>query len=907
MRKLFILFALVMIFNVVAQEEIDYNDPEYVNSLSPQEIADAISKGDISNIAIVDDNKLSQALSSDLSISDDLPNFDLSRAVNQDLSLMDNKEVFDEFDSRARQDSFILNDNPKIKERWFKEYGITDEGAEIQSYDGNIVKTWGPEATTFNINDHPGARVLETGRLVLPNKVEISSGTVTKKQDGSINVDGGFVDLSNSQHADVHVTEGTVRIGNNIYSSSTNKPIDINVEGATNTISGDSVIEMNIISNKITSEFTGTVTNYADGHKKFGVKTEYTVYEDGIKSRTYTVDLDTLYYNEQGKCAGSASCIEDYSNPDDKLMNLYKKLDEESKKQGFDLNQFISEEIDNFKVDNFVPNSEFDLYLDLVVLQSAKEHDIDLNEYIGQAMESLNEEYADYEAMIESPSYRFYHNLQTNMGSEGFDVDEYIKNELRKIQTENFQLRPEHGNDRVYQFLSKLQTESSSSEDFSLQDFLDNNFVRPTRDVMIAASDNNYIRMDTHDTIVANLHVEEINDGSIVEFNDNNIAKITFSKESISYQGNLDELNTDITTSVVGMDGETHDILIKGSKIVQCTDCKDCGDYLSQASKVIKNYKKIDWKELKEIKKQLQEKWGARPRDYSFVFNEEAEQDLISMIFLATERASKNKFGVTVTPEEVATTFFMEGGILLFTEQQEEYEIPVPPGVKEVEYRGRKYQVLEDDDDGERYILVDGRFTYYYIDIPKGTTQVIDGGITYSVKIDKEGRRYYKKKGKYYYDHNLGVAAPGGVGYLGLNYLDGAEMERLKGLGFIARNVNVADGWGIFFNTLEEGIQAQAGVYAEKKTRFIEDYKELESQEKMDKPFNELTDEEIYYWSTVYFNAGSPREKLISQRGNMEKWESEEPPDGVSVNYKFNAALRTATYEYLKAAGLFDP
>ena len=168
-----ILLLILMIIPVVfaecppncpdsSSDDIDYSSPDDVNSMEPQDLASAIEQGKISDMSIVDDNKLSEALSNNPSISAKLEDGDLARAVNQDLSLLDNPSVMSDFDSRAQSDTHILNDNPNIKKKWFADKGITDEGAELETYDGSTVKTKGSQATTFNINNHPEARVLPT-------------------------------------------------------------------------------------------------------------------------------------------------------------------------------------------------------------------------------------------------------------------------------------------------------------------------------------------------------------------------------------------------------------------------------------------------------------------------------------------------------------------------------------------------------------------------------------------------------------------------------------------------------------------------------------------------------------------------------------------------------------------------
>jgi len=166
MRKIIaltiILLMILNVFSVIAStggenKEIDYNNRNDVNKLDAKDLASAIEQGKIKDMSIVNDNKLADALKDNPSIAVKLEDKDFARAINQDASLIDNNKIFENIESRAKKNTFILNDNPTIKKKWFSKHGITDEGAELESYDGTIVKTKGSEATTFNINDHPGA------------------------------------------------------------------------------------------------------------------------------------------------------------------------------------------------------------------------------------------------------------------------------------------------------------------------------------------------------------------------------------------------------------------------------------------------------------------------------------------------------------------------------------------------------------------------------------------------------------------------------------------------------------------------------------------------------------------------------------------------------------------------------
>ncbi len=314
MRLSYLLILLLVIPVVFAPcppgdsgDSCDYTSQEDINKLEGQDLVTAINEGKITDLDLVDDNRLADAIRTDPSISNDLGNTDLARAVNQDLSLMDNPSVMDEFDSRAQSNTHILNNNPNIKERWFADNGITDDGAEIENYDGSIVSTKGSQATTFNINNHPGARVTKDGKLVLVDGTEIANADVTILEDGSLNIDAGNTDLSDSDSADVHVNAGTVQIDDKLYTTTDSSTINVAINNGITKITGENIIESQ--DGIVTAAFSGEISLFSDGHMAFAANTEYSQYSNGEKSKTVTVNGLTEFYTNAG-CDETVSCIQ---------------------------------------------------------------------------------------------------------------------------------------------------------------------------------------------------------------------------------------------------------------------------------------------------------------------------------------------------------------------------------------------------------------------------------------------------------------------------------------------------------------------------------------------------------------------------------------------------------------------
>lgn len=235
--------------------------------------------------------------------------------INKNPNLMNNQKIYDKVEQAAQDDTHILNNNPKVMEKFLSQKGINvaNDKVQLASYNANgDVTTRGSGATNFNIQEHAGATILEDGSVVLADSTQVSGASISLNQDATINIDGGYTDVSDTENANIHVTNGEVQRGDMIYTSSTNEQMDITTENGKTTIHGNNIIEMDTTSGQINSEFSGIVTNYEDGHREFGKDTSFTDYIDGQKSRTYTVTEPTEYHNTPTGCDGSANCIQEY-------------------------------------------------------------------------------------------------------------------------------------------------------------------------------------------------------------------------------------------------------------------------------------------------------------------------------------------------------------------------------------------------------------------------------------------------------------------------------------------------------------------------------------------------------------------------------------------------------------------
>jgi hypothetical protein len=194
-----VIVPLATIIVASATEGEDYNNPTYVNGLPPEDLVSAIEQGKISNFAVVNDARLLSALT-------------------KKTELLDKANVFVELNNRVQRTPEILNTNPEVKARWFKDYGITDQGARVQEFDGTKVVLKGTAGVTIsNIKDVTklaGAIVTENGELILKDKTKVGENAIVSFQEGSITVEGGRVDLADTSGIDLQI-KGSVVIYRN--------------------------------------------------------------------------------------------------------------------------------------------------------------------------------------------------------------------------------------------------------------------------------------------------------------------------------------------------------------------------------------------------------------------------------------------------------------------------------------------------------------------------------------------------------------------------------------------------------------------------------------------------------------------------------------------------------------------
>jgi hypothetical protein len=351
MKKLLLVFLLLIPLAIATcpenLDDCDY-DSRQVNDLNPVDLATAIYQGRISDLTLIDNSNLAEALKSNPSIAyTSLANRHLTRAVSFDLSLIDNAEIFNEIDRRAQEDVFILNDNPDIKKAWFESMSLVDQGVEILSYDGEHIETTRKDdpnkrvVVKFSLKQHneefiskfEGATFLETGELVLKDGTKFGSGVELGIGDRLeyLEVTGGHTDLTDTDRSSglfislvgSRDKRGTVQIGNRIfYSSDSETQVDFKI-GRPISIRGNNVYDKPVGISDGYFRFSGEVRLFEDGHRELIKGTRYRSYSsfsEGSNShsqRDYKVDGLTEFYPISAsspyrfRCDGSKNCIQE--------------------------------------------------------------------------------------------------------------------------------------------------------------------------------------------------------------------------------------------------------------------------------------------------------------------------------------------------------------------------------------------------------------------------------------------------------------------------------------------------------------------------------------------------------------------------------------------------------------------
>jgi len=352
----------------------------------------------------------------------------------------------------------------------------------------------------------------------------------------------------------------------------------------------------------------------------------------------------------------------------------------------------------------------------------------------------------------------------------------------------------------------------------------------------------------------------------------------------------------------------------------------------------------MEYVDLTGKRDKLEKEWGVRPRSFFGTMDDEREEDLLKYTYEAAEIASRNKFGVVVSPEEVMTNFMLEGGVKLF-EDKTMYRISLTALVDADEttfdLNGKEYKIMTDEFGNKfienfenRYGMIGGRVYSLGVDeLADKEKQFVEiKGKKYNLQKESRGLgyAYYIKTdtfSKYYLDHNLPVS---GVNYLGTDVAgDEGEQRRLREGGFWPESLEVVarrqftqeQGTQTIpgdFNSLQDGLVGMAGILAEKKKIFLDDFRKKFGEGELKR----LSEEEISFWTYFYYNCGQgcgkghlygeefvtggKKRRGVGRENAFSKLPYEEPSCSSCQDPKVNALRRLATQEWLEQSGVFE-
>ncbi|VVB80010.1 Uncharacterised protein [uncultured archaeon] len=218
-----------------------------------------------------------------------------SQLINENPSLLDNEAVAKRFNEEVSRNISLLNLNPDAKKFWFKQRGIIDEGVELDGYDGTTIQTRGIDATSFKIDDFPGARVLPSGRVILPNGAEVSGGSLSR--EGNTHFVQGNLDLSRLTSGNFEVSGGQISLRDRAYVSGSDSPVSFSIDSlGQRKVSGEDVIILDQTNQEIFARFNGGITEVSADHMQFSEGTTFKQYYHGLISSSFNVGSSTDYF-----------------------------------------------------------------------------------------------------------------------------------------------------------------------------------------------------------------------------------------------------------------------------------------------------------------------------------------------------------------------------------------------------------------------------------------------------------------------------------------------------------------------------------------------------------------------------------------------------------------------------------
>ncbi len=235
----------------------------------------------------------------------------LLASISQDPALMDNDLVFSEFEFRLGTTSFIENVNAdrSILNEWAKRKGISfGNDGRLAEYQLDKIVTKGDSSSIFSPRDVPGALVLESGALQLPNGVIISNAKI-EQRNAKLVVREGSLDLRDSLSVDTIIVEKSQILAGRYFIRPLSDTLSVSVDKQkTPALVGEATLSENDV---LAFSFKGTI-RIDEKSLDIGSGSALTEMRNGNPSVEYTNHGTTFsrYVSLPQICSYKEGCIE---------------------------------------------------------------------------------------------------------------------------------------------------------------------------------------------------------------------------------------------------------------------------------------------------------------------------------------------------------------------------------------------------------------------------------------------------------------------------------------------------------------------------------------------------------------------------------------------------------------------
>ncbi|MFH1333250.1 MAG: hypothetical protein ABIH53_03375 [archaeon] len=266
-----------------------------------------------------------------------MSDIDFEDALENNPSLLESDVVFQEFNERLKSLTTLtfFNGNDKIRNVWFGKYGIECVlSCKLFSFDG-VNATTPCEKVVFKPSELFGGRVLNDGRVWLPNMASVSAGGRIKKSDGVYTVYGGKTTFSALMDVGPVNVRGGIAVvskygpsgGKDVYETiaTSDESLTVFIDEEFNPmLIGEDVFVKSLVNNEeaeVLAKFTGgiKIVGHLQGEDYFwkgryllNEGTKFTDYVGGNVAATYSVAKETEYYDFTEGCNSllSRNCIQ---------------------------------------------------------------------------------------------------------------------------------------------------------------------------------------------------------------------------------------------------------------------------------------------------------------------------------------------------------------------------------------------------------------------------------------------------------------------------------------------------------------------------------------------------------------------------------------------------------------------